>query len=111
MQDSTIDLLHQILSWMSYRASDKQGDDKLWSFQLYTTAKISEDCLRLFNSLHIAVQPTYTNPILPSNDNPFAAHEELMKHFQQSSYRVYGVVPWNGPVGSRKHMWKKDGED
>jgi hypothetical protein len=37
--------------------------------------------------------------------------DSVVKHFRQSGYRVFGIVPHNGPVGNGKHMWKKDGED
>ena len=36
--------------------------------------------------------------------------DSVVKHFRMSGYRVFGVVPWNGPVGQRKHLWKTDEE-
>lgn len=30
--------------------------------------------------------------------------DSVVQHFQMSGYRVFGVVPWNGPTGQRKHL-------
>jgi hypothetical protein len=37
--------------------------------------------------------------------------DSVVNHFRQSGYRVFGVIPWNGPVGQRRHLWKRDGEE
>jgi hypothetical protein len=50
-------------------------------------------------------------PKLGRDNSKRAIADSVVKHFRESGYRVMGVVPWNGPIGNGKHMWKNDGED
>lgn len=50
-------------------------------------------------------------PKLGRDSNRRAIADSVVKHFRESGYRVMESVPWNGPIGNGKHLWKKDGED
>jgi hypothetical protein len=72
---------------------------------------IDEKALHFSVLLAIRDCPAFSGtPKLGRDSSKRAIADSVVKHFRESRYRVFGIVPCNGPVGiGRKHMWKKDG--
>jgi hypothetical protein len=74
---------------------------------------VAEDELRFSILMALRDCPAFSGtPKLSRDSAKRMLADSVVRHFQQSGYRVFGIIARSGPVQiGRRHMWKAEGEE